>query len=126
MAQVAGLLRPGDAGRVPIQLCLDVGHQCVLGTAVPSGTRTPGCAAGRRRPVVQLQQTDAEADHHWPFTAQYNAAGRIDARRVLEALGDAAARARARGDPAVRGRTSRRCSPISAKSVAYVAGGARQ
>ncbi len=39
--------------------------------------------------VVHLQQTDAEGDHHWPFTAHYNALGRIDPDRVLEALGDA-------------------------------------
>lgn len=39
--------------------------------------------------VVHLQQSDADADHHWPFTAACNAAGRIEARRVLEALGEA-------------------------------------
>ncbi len=43
---------------------------------------------GRAAPVVQLQQSDAEGDHHWPFTAERNAAGRIDADRVLEALGE--------------------------------------
>jgi hypothetical protein len=36
--------------------------------------------------VVQLQQSDAEGDHHWPFTAALNARGRIDADRVLAAL----------------------------------------
>ena len=43
---------------------------------------------GTVAPVVQLQQSDAEGDHHWPFTAQYNAAGRIDADRVIEALAE--------------------------------------
>jgi hypothetical protein len=41
---------------------------------------------GRAAPVIQLQQTDAQGDHHWPFTAERNAAGRIDADRVLDAL----------------------------------------
>ena len=37
-------------------------------------------------PVVQLQQSDAEGDHHWPFTPAHNALGRVDADRVLAAL----------------------------------------
>ena len=41
---------------------------------------------GARTSVVQLQQADGEADHHWPFTAETNAAGIIDAHRVLAAL----------------------------------------
>jgi hypothetical protein len=43
-------------------------------------------ALGRAAAVVQLQQSDAEGDHHWPFTTERNAAGRIDAERVLDAL----------------------------------------
>jgi hypothetical protein len=35
---------------------------------------------------VHLQQSDADGDHHWPFTATYNKQGRIRAPRVLEAL----------------------------------------
>ena len=42
--------------------------------------------------MVQLQQSDAAADHHWPFTPQRNADGRIDAGRVLAALRAAGAR----------------------------------
>ena len=90
MAQVADLLTAGEAGRVPIRLCLDVGHQCVPGTE--GAERDPYAwlqRMGADSSVVHLQQSDAEADHHWPFTAAYNAAGRIDARRVLDALGDA-------------------------------------
>ncbi len=90
MAQVADLLTAGDGGRVPIRLCLDVGHQCVPGTA--GADRDPYAwleRLGADSSVVHLQQSDADADHHWPFTAAHNAAGRIEARRVLEALGDA-------------------------------------
>ena len=35
---------------------------------------------------VQLQQSDEKADHHWSFTPEHNAAGRIDAGRVLDTL----------------------------------------
>jgi sugar phosphate isomerase/epimerase len=81
------LLSPGDARHTPIRLCLDVGHQCVAGTT--GDDRSPyawlrrfGADAG----VIQLQHSDAVADHHWPFTQELNALGRIEAGRVLEAL----------------------------------------
>jgi sugar phosphate isomerase/epimerase len=87
IADVERLLAPGDAQRVPVELCLDIGHQCVPGTA--GDDRDPYAwllRLGARAPVVHLQQSDAEGDHHWPFTASYNAQGRIDAGRVLERL----------------------------------------
>lgn len=43
-------------------------------------------ALGGRAAVVHLQQSSADGDHHWPFTAACNAAGRIEAGRVLAAL----------------------------------------
>jgi len=64
-----------------------VGHQCVVGTS--GEDRDPYAwlrRLGARSPVVHLQQSDAEADHHWPFTVERNAQGRIDAARVLDAL----------------------------------------
>jgi D-erythrulose 1-phosphate 3-epimerase len=87
MEGVAALLTPGDALHVPIKLCLDVGHQCVPGTS--GAERDPYAwleGFGSRAPVVQLQQSDAEGDHHWPFTTALNQRGRIDAERVLQAL----------------------------------------
>ncbi len=89
MAMVRDLLTDGDAERVPIRLCLDVGHMCVPGTAGPD--RDPYAwlrELGTAAPVVQLQQSDAAGDHHWPFTPARNAEGRIDARRVLAELVD--------------------------------------
>jgi hypothetical protein len=80
-------LAPAGPGRAAVALCLDVGHQCVVGTSGPD--RDPYAwleRLGPSAPVVHLQQTDADADHHWPFTAARNAAGRIDAGRVLAAL----------------------------------------
>lgn len=89
MALIRELLTDGDPERVPIRLCLDVGHMCVPGTR--GDDRDPYAwlrQLGRSAPVIQLQQSDPEGDHHWPFTDRYNSAGRIDADRVIEALGD--------------------------------------
>jgi len=88
MALVRDLLTSGDGGHVPIRLCLDVGHMCVSGTT--GADRDPYAwlrDLGRAAPVIQLQQSDPDGDHHWPFTTERNAVGRIDADRVLAALG---------------------------------------
>lgn len=87
MAMIRDLLTDGDVAHVPVRLCLDVGHMCVPGTT--GDDRDPYAwlrELGRVAPVVQLQQSDAEGDHHWPFTPERNAVGRIDADRVLDAL----------------------------------------
>ena len=87
MPMMASLLTEGDETHVPITLCLDVGHHCVPGTSGPD--RDPYVwleQMGARTSVVQLQQADGQADHHLPFTAENNAAGIIDAPRVLTAL----------------------------------------
>jgi D-erythrulose 1-phosphate 3-epimerase len=87
LRMVSSLLTGGDAAHVPVLLCLDVGHQCVPGTA--GADRDPYAwleQLGARAGVVQLQQSDGAADRHWPFTPQANAAGIIDAPRVLAAL----------------------------------------
>jgi sugar phosphate isomerase/epimerase len=89
IAQVEDLLRPAAAGRAAIALCLDVGHMCVPGTS--GDDRDPYAwlrRLGSRAPMVQLQQSDAAADHHWPFTADRNRVGRIEADRVIDALGE--------------------------------------
>jgi sugar phosphate isomerase/epimerase len=89
MAMVGELLSPGGPDRTPIRLCLDVGHMCVPGST--GADRDPYAwlrALGPVSPIVQLQQSDTEGDHHWPFTPERNAAGRIDADRVIDALGE--------------------------------------
>jgi sugar phosphate isomerase/epimerase len=89
MTMIRDLLTEGGEGRAPIRLCLDVGHMCVPGTS--GADRDPYAwlrELGSAAPVVQLQQSDAEGDHHWPFTAERNAAGRIDADRVVDALAE--------------------------------------
>jgi D-erythrulose 1-phosphate 3-epimerase len=87
MAEVRSLLSAGDDDHVPVVLCLDVGHQCVPGATGDEADPYAWLAQlGALAPVVQLQQSDAQGDHHWPFTPAANQAGRIDALRVLEAI----------------------------------------
>lgn len=87
IADIEDLLRPPTSDRAEIALCLDVGHMCVPGT---SGDDRDPYAWLRRfsaaEPMIQLQQSDADGDHHWPFTATRNREGRIDADRVIDAL----------------------------------------
>jgi sugar phosphate isomerase/epimerase len=92
IGSVENLLTGGDAAHVPIRLCLDVGHQCVPGTT--GADRDPYAWLkhfGGRLAEVQLQQSDGQGDHHWPFTPQRNAAGRIDPGRVLDTLAESGA-----------------------------------
>jgi sugar phosphate isomerase/epimerase len=92
IAELEGLMREGDGDRAALVLCLDVGHQCVPGTTGPDADPYAWLRRmGGRTRVVHLQQSDAAGDHHWPFTAAYNARGRIDAPRVLAALADSGA-----------------------------------
>lgn len=89
MAMIHELLDEGAEDRSPIRLCLDVGHMCVPGTSGPD--RDPYAwlrELGSSAPLIQLQQSDAEGDHHWPFTKPHNAEGRISADRVIDALGE--------------------------------------
>ena len=92
IAELEKLVCDGDEDRAGVALCLDVGHQCVPGTTGPDADPYAWLRRmGRRTPIVHLQQSDAGGDHHWPFTAAYNASGRIEAERVLEALADSGA-----------------------------------
>ncbi len=89
MAMVRDLITEGDATHVPVRLALDVGHMCVTGTS--GDDRDPYAwlrDLGRSAFEVQLQQSDAAGDHHWPFTPELNRLGRIDADRVIDALGE--------------------------------------
>jgi hypothetical protein len=87
MAQLDDLITDGDDDHVAWRLCLDVGHHCVPGT---SGSERDPYAwlhhFGRGLVEVQLQQSDGVADHHWPFSAEHDAAGIIDPGRVLQTL----------------------------------------
>jgi sugar phosphate isomerase/epimerase len=92
LAMFGSLLTEGDSLHVPVVACLDVGHMCVPGTS--GDDRDPYAwlrRLGARAPIVQLQQSDGLADHHWPFTGERNEGGIIDAERVLTALDESGA-----------------------------------
>jgi sugar phosphate isomerase/epimerase len=92
MAILEELLTEGDRAHVPIRLCVDLGHQCVAGTV--GDERDPYAWLSRfggRLAEVQLQQSDASGDRHWPFTEDRNAQGRIEPGRVLDTLIEAGA-----------------------------------
>ena len=86
-SQLEELLEPGDEERVPLLLCLDLGHQCVPHTSGEERDPYAWLQHFRSRlGCIHLQQSDAANDHHWPFTDHFNALGRIDPARVLETL----------------------------------------
>jgi sugar phosphate isomerase/epimerase len=92
MSDFDDLLADASEGQAAIALCLDVGHQCVPGTSGDEADPYAWLARlGPRASVVHLQQSDADGDHHWPFTAPYNEQGRIRAPRVLQALHESGA-----------------------------------
>jgi sugar phosphate isomerase/epimerase len=87
LAMFGSLLTEGDSLHAPVVACLDVGHMFVPGTS--GDDRDPYAwlrRLGARAPIVELQQSDGLADHHWPFTAVRNEGGIIEAERVLTAL----------------------------------------
>jgi sugar phosphate isomerase/epimerase len=89
IAMIRELVSPGTGEQAAVALCLDVGHMCVPGTS--GDDRDPYAwlrQLGPAAPIIQLQQSDAEGDHHWPFTRARNAEGRIDADRVIDALAE--------------------------------------
>ena len=78
---------------VPIKYCLDIGHQCTAGAQAKD--RDPYewlRRIGPLCPYIHLQQTDGEADHHWPFNDEYNSAGIIYPDKVIESLDKSGAR----------------------------------
>ena len=77
---------------LPVRLCIDVGH-CDP-NAANVRDRDPYVwlsELGSVSPYVHLQQTDGNADRHWPFTEKYNRIGIIDGRKVISALEKSAA-----------------------------------
>ena len=92
MAVVRDLLRDGDDLHAAVRVCLDLGHMWVAGASGDDLDPYAWLRAfARVAPVVQVQQSDASADRHWPFTAEYNDLGRIHADPVLDALGEGGA-----------------------------------
>ena len=87
MAMLRELVDDGGPERVPVRLSLDLGHMCLAGAQ--GDEREPYAwlrSFATKTSVVQLQQSDADHDRHWPFTPEFNELGRIRADWVLDAL----------------------------------------
>jgi hypothetical protein len=75
-----------QGAHVPVSLCLDVGHP-VAGRSPEENDPYFWLSTFRdRATAIHLQQSEASADRHWPFTLERNREGRIDASKVLDIL----------------------------------------
>jgi D-erythrulose 1-phosphate 3-epimerase len=74
---------------LPFKMNLDVDHGDVA-SANPAD-RDPYAwvrAFAREAPVIHIKQSSTNKGGHWPFTAEYNAQGRITPEAMLQALRD--------------------------------------
>jgi len=81
--------RVNKRSAIPVKYCLDLGHQCTVGVDRKDKDTCQWLRqlAGRS-PLIHIQQTDGQADHHWPFTKEYNEKGIMEPPRVIEAIND--------------------------------------
>lgn len=72
---------------IPMQMMVDIDHGDV--TSPNPDDIDPyqwARAFPTRSPIIHVKQSSMNKGGHWPFTAKYNADGRIDPRRLLDAV----------------------------------------
>lgn len=69
---------------IPVYICFDLGHCNSFDFERPGDPHAWLEKLLPWTPVIHLQQTDGVADHHWPFTPEFDKIGIIDPRRVVE------------------------------------------
>ena len=77
-----------QGSQIPVYLCFDVGHCNSYDFNQPGD---PYEWLEKLLPwtrVIHLQQTDGKADHHWPFTPEFNRIGIINPKRIAEIVKD--------------------------------------
>ena len=85
--------RVNKKSAIPVEFCLDLGHQCTVGISDKDRDSYEWLRQlGQCSPFIHIQQTDGQADHHWPFTRKYNERGIIEPPRVIEAINDSGAK----------------------------------
>ena len=85
--------RVNKKSAIPVEFCLDLGHQCTVGISDKDRDTYEWLRRlGQYSPLIHIQQTDGQADHHWPFTREYNERGIIEPPRVIEAINDSGAK----------------------------------
>lgn len=71
---------------VPMRVCLDMGHRNLKGTAEEADHLAWIKRYGGQCDVIDCQQSDFSASHHWPFTEAYNRKGVIRGDEVVAAI----------------------------------------
>ena len=73
-----------EGAAIPVYICFDLGHCNSFDLARPGDPYVWLEKLLPWVPMVHLQQTDGKADHHWPFTPEYNTQGIINPERVID------------------------------------------
>ena len=71
---------------VPMRICLDLGHRNMAGTQEEQDHLAWIRRYGARCDVIDCQQTDLSASHHWPFMEANNKKGIIRGDEVVAAI----------------------------------------
>ena len=71
---------------VPMRICLDMGHRNMNGLPEEADHLAWIRRYGRFCDVIDCQQTDMSASHHWPFTYENNIKGIIRGQEVVDAI----------------------------------------
>lgn len=81
---IAVMEEVNEGAAVPVRLAFDLGHCCAHDLPKPGDPHEWLERLLAWTPMVHLQQTDGRGDRHWPFTSEYEAAGIIQPRRIVE------------------------------------------
>ncbi len=71
---------------VPMKICLDMGHRNMNGLPEEADHLQWIRRYAAQCDVIDCQQTDYTASHHWPFTADRNKAGVIRGEEIVDAI----------------------------------------
>ena len=77
--------------KVPMRVCLDLGHRNMNGLQEEADHLAWIRRYGMRCDVIDCQQSDLSASHHWPFTPENNARGVIKGEEIIQAVEDSGA-----------------------------------
>ena len=85
------ILKHCESFAIPMRICLDMGHKYLNGLPEEADPLAWIRRYGSRCDVIDCQQTDMTASHHWPFTRQCNAKGIIKGDEVVAAIEESGA-----------------------------------
>ena len=80
------VLERGKSFAIPLRVALDLGHRNLAGLPDEADHLAWIRRYVGRCDVIDCQQTNMNASHHWPFTEEHNARGVIKGDEVVEAI----------------------------------------